>query len=423
MSAAVCRAVEPDLANRRRLGFAGLAILAAATVPLAAPGPDLVPASIGDGPGWLLGVYGGGLKVSPGLYYALLLAAFAAHLCVFFAAPALDRRLLVAVSALLITAFALAPPLLSADVFSYVDYARLGAAHGVNPYTHAPAALPADDAFPYVGWTDSPSAYGPLFTLLTYPLGLVSVPAALWSLKAAAGASVLALAALVARIAPARGVDPRRGFVVVALNPLVLVHVVGGAHNDAAVVLVLTAGCAAILAAADRSGGFAIAAAVALKLSTAFAAPFALLGAARQSRFVVGVVAGAVAVAVASLIAFGPHALDSAAVAGENQGRVSSFSIPNLLSEALNIDVDAVRLATLLAYAALVFFLLWSVWRGGDWIRASGWAALGLLLASAWLLPWYVVWALPFAALSRDDRLLAVLFALTALQLAARIPL
>lgn len=409
--------------------MAGLACLGLVAVPLAAPGPGLVPAAVGDGPGWLLGLYGQGLGIGPGGYYALLWAAFAAHLAVFFAAPALDARLLAGASVLLVAGFALAPPLLSADVFSYIDYARLGALHGLNPYTHAPAAWPADAAYPHVGWADSPSAYGPLFTLLTYPLALVPVPAALWLLKGGAAASVLALAWLVARLAPGRGVDPRRGFVLVALNPLVLVHVVGGAHNDAPMALLLTAACGAVLAVRPGGGGAALAAAAAVKVSAAFATPFALLGTLGRRRpggalrFLAGAALAAAALALASLLAFGPHALDSLRVAGENQGRVSSFSIPNLLSEASNLDIGTVRALALAAYGALLAALVRWVWRGADWIRAAGWAALGLLLASSWLLPWYVVWALPLAALSRDDRLVGAVWALTALQLAARLAL
>ena len=71
------------------------------------------------------------------------------------------------------------------------------------------------------------------------------------------------------------------------------------------------------------------------------------------------------------------------------------------------------------------FSLAFGRWvlRGGDWVRAAAWASLGLLLASAWLLPWYIIWALPFAALSRDNPLITAVLALTALQLAARMPL
>lgn len=426
MSVGARQPAESGLADdraRRALGVAGLVALVAASAALVAPGPGLVPAASTDAPGWLLGVFGRGWGIGAGLYYGLLWTAFAAYLCVLLAAPTLSHRLVLAVAALLLAAFALAAPLLSQDVFSYIAYARLGALHDLNPYTHAPLELPDDPVLARVGWTESPSAYGPLFTLIAYPLAHVSVPVALWTLKAAAALSVLAMALLVARLAPARGIDPRRGFVLVALNPLVLVHVVGGAHNDAIAMLLALGGCAAVLALREASGGFAIVVAAGLKLSAAFAAPFALLGAARRGRWIAGAAAGATAIGAVSLLAFGPHALDSVGLVGENQGRVSNYSVPNLTSELLGIRIGAVRAFALAAYlASLAALLLW-VWRGADWVRAAGWAALGLLLATAWLLPWYLIWALPFAALSRDRRLVAAVLGLTAVQLAARVPL
>jgi hypothetical protein len=383
----------------------------------------MVPAAGAGDPGWLLGPYGTGIGVSAGAYYALLWAAFAAYLCVLFAAPALGRRLIAGAALILILAFALSPPLLSQDVFSYIAYARLGALHGLNPYTHAPIDAAGDPVFAYVGWTGSTSSYGPLFTLATYPLALLSVPVALWALKAVAAASVLALATIVARIAPARGIDARRGFAIVALNPLVLVHVVGGAHNDATAVLVALAGCAAVLAMREASSGAAIAAAIGLKLSAAVVAPFALLGALRRNRFLAGAALAALATAVASVSAFGFHALDSAKLVADNQGQVSNYSVPNLVSELLGVGVGPVRAVAAVAVAVLVLWLGRWVLRDGDWIQATGWAALGVLVASAWLLPWYVIWALPFAALSRDNRLLTAVLALTALQLVSRVPL
>ena len=66
--------------------------------------------------------------------------------------------------------------------------------------------------------------------------------------------------------------------------------------------------------------------------------------------------------------------------------------------------------------------LAWT-WRGGDWVRAAAWAGAGLLLATAWLLPWYLVWVLPLAAISRDRPLQLLALALTAFQLGTRIPL
>jgi hypothetical protein len=383
----------------------------------------LVPAAGAEAPGWLLGVYGDGFGIGPGGYYALLWGSFAAYLCVLAAAPAIGRRTLLAAAVALIVAFALSPPLLSQDVFSYVAYARLGVVHGLNPYTHAPLDAVADPSFSHVGWAESTSSYGPLFTLATYPLAQLSVPAAMWTLKAVAAGSVLALGLVAARLAPARGIDPGRCFAIVALNPLVLVHVVGGAHNDATVMLVALAGCAAVIALRERSGGAAVLAGIGLKLSAAFVLPFALLGSVRRDRFLAGAVAAAIAIAAAGLAAFGAHALDSAELVGENQGRVSNYSIPNLLSELLNVGIGPIRALAAVTLAVLIVLLCLRVIHGGDWIRASGWAALGLLLASAWLLPWYLIWALPFAALSRDRLLIASVLALTALQLAARIPL
>jgi alpha-1,6-mannosyltransferase len=100
-------------------------------------------------------------------------------------------------------------------------------------------------------------------------------------LKAASALAVLATALLVARVAPVRGVDPLRAAAFVALNPLVLVHVVGGPHNDAFAVLLMTAGVAALLSARELSAGASLVAATAVKASAAVILPFALAAAAR----------------------------------------------------------------------------------------------------------------------------------------------
>jgi hypothetical protein len=415
--------VTAERSRRRWPAIAGLVGLGLAAVPLAAPGTGLVPGAVDGGPAWLRGVYGGGLGVSGGAYYAFLWLAFAAYLCVLTAASAIRPRALWAAIMLLVLAFALAPPLLSQDVFSYISYGRLGTEHGLNPYVAIPADVPADPAFAHVGWRDTSSAYGPLFTLATYPLGRLSVPLALWSLKAVSAVSVLALAALCARLAPARGLDPRAAAAFVALNPLVLVHVVGGAHNDALMMLLVTSGVAGVLALTEGSAGAALTAAAAVKVSAAFAAPFALLGSARRGRLVAGAAIAAALCLAASLIAFGSHGLDAVGLAGENQATASHYSIPATLARILGPDLDTVRVLTLVAYGVLIVGLLRWVWRGGDWIRAAAWAGFALLLATSWLLPWYLIWALPLVALARDRALSGAVLALTAFQLVNRVPL
>lgn len=361
--------------------------------------------------------------MSPGLAFGLMWVGFAAYAAALALAPRLGPRIVLLAVGALAAGFAAAPVLLSNDVHSYVDYARLGVLHDLDPYSHPPSAVPSDPAFAEVDWTEATSAYGPLFTLATYPLAWLPVGAAVAVLKATAALSVLGIAALLVRLAPARGVEPARAAAFVALNPLVLVHVVGGAHNDGVAMLAATIGVAAVLAHRELAGGGAFLAALALKAPAALAAPFALLGAPRRRRFLAGAALAAVPVVLAASLAFGWSWLDAFGLAGENQGRTSHMSIPVTAARLGGLDADVVRVAALLLYATLLVHLLAWSWRGGDWLRAAAWASLGLLLATSWLLPWYLIWALPLAALARDRPLQLLVLGLTAYQLGARIPL
>jgi hypothetical protein len=380
-------------------------------------------------------------------------AGFAAYLGVLWTAPRLGRHVVWGLILVLVTGFAVAPVLLSHDVYSYVDYARLGVRHGLDPYVHPPLAAPGDPAYAEVTWTEATSAYGPLFTLLTYPLAWLPVGLAVAALKAVAALSVLGVAALTARIAAWRGIDPLRAAAFVALNPLVLVHVVGGAHNDALTMLFAMLAVAAILSARELSGGVALVAAIATKLSAAFLAPFALIATGRNvasrmptgrkvqplesnrpvsggdwtfrpvERLVAGMVEAVVVIGLLAYLAFGWDWLHGFGLAGENQSRTSHMSIPITVARLTGLGADGVRLAAALLFAALVLYLLAWTARGSDWIRASAWTAFALLIATAWLLPWYLIWPLPLVAVSRDRVLQLLTLALTAYQLGARIPL
>ncbi|MGN6258560.1 MAG: glycosyltransferase family 87 protein [Solirubrobacterales bacterium] len=350
-------------------------------------------------------------------------AGFVAYLGALAVAPRLGRRGVWGLILVLVTGFALAPVILSHDVYSYVDYARLGVRHGLNPYVYEPDSAPGDAAFVHVTWIDAKSAYGPLFTLATYPLAWLPVGVAVAVLKAAAAFSVLGIAVLVSKIAAWRGVDPLRATAFVALNPLVLAHVVGGAHNDGLMMLLVMLGVAAVLSARELSGGVALLAAVATKLSAAFIAPFALLGSQRPKRMLAGAVATALAITVAAYLAFGWEWLHGVGLAGENQSRTSHLSIPTTFARISGLGPDGARLAAGLLFAALVAYLLVWTRRGGDWVRASAWTAFALLLATSWLLPWYLLWPLPLVAISRDRPLQLLTLGLTAYQLGARIPL
>ena len=135
----------------------------------------------------------------------------------------------------------LAPPLLSTDVFSYQAYARMGALFGANPYLTARTRSRSTRCIPFIGakWVNTPSVYGPVFTVLSYVLAPLSIAVSALAYKAIAALSSLAIIALVWNAARLRGVDQVKAVALVGLNPLLVVYGVGGGHND---MLMLAAG-------------------------------------------------------------------------------------------------------------------------------------------------------------------------------------
>ena len=414
---------------RRPVARAVAIALVLVAIPLATPGWKMVPgsSSAAGEPGWTTGIFGDGIVNRPVLYLCLLYLAIALWIALLSFARDLGLRWIGWVTGSLIALFVLAPPLLSLDVYSYISYARLGADHGLNPYEFAPSALPFTDdaARRVIDYRDAVSVYGPVFTLGSYPLGLVSVPVALWSLKAIAGLSIAALVALVARTARVRGVDPALAVAFVGLNPLVLVHLVGGAHNDGLMVAIAMAAVAAVVAARPAAGGAGFAIAAAVKISGLLYAPFALLGtreAGGRARFLLGGAAAVVLIGVVSLIVFGSHVTEALSVAGGNQDTISRWSVPGTLSRITGIDVDLFRaILGAVAIVAIVRLLVETA-RGFDWIRAAGWAALAVLVATAYMAPWYVIWLLPVAAISRDRALIGATILFTVFQAINTIP-
>lgn len=408
------------------LGALALAGLVAVAVPLAAAGPELTPGAGANAPRWVLGIFEEGLSLSPVAFLVLFYVAGLIWIAAAASAGRIGMRAVAAVVVTLTLLFALAPPLLSLDVFSYISYARLGVEHGLNPYESVPADIAGDPAADLVDdFRFAVSVYGPLFTLGTYPIGIAGVPVALWIFKAVAAVSLLALAWLVARLATVRGVAPQFAVAFVALNPLALVHIAGGAHNDGVMVAIGIAGILAALGGSAARSGVLVISSAAVKATGGLIAPFALLGASDRSarlRWLAGAAAAVLVLGAVTFAAFGSSAAEALGVAGDNQDTVSRYSVPATLGRILGLDVDPIRVVFLAGYAvALVALCVWVV-RGADWIRAAGWATFGLLVATAWMVPWYVVWLLPLAAVSRDRLLIAGAVALTLFQTVNAVP-
>ncbi len=402
---------------RRTLGIGALAGLLAASALLAVAASSrrriwFVPASEHGG---LPSALAGPLRrfdfvLLPPRGALLLVAMVAAYLVVLACARtgAIPARLGIGAVVAAHVIFLLAPPLFSADVFGYVDYARLWTLHGLDPYVHVPADVPGDPALPFVRWREVSTPYGPLFTLLSAPLAWLSVPVALWTCKAIAASLSLGCCALVWHIARRRALDPLRAVLFFGLNPLLLAYGVGGAHND---FVLLTLALGAVLLALDERAfpsGALGALAVGVKAPAAVLLPFLLLATRTPRRALVGALAAAAALLAVAFLAFEREALGFVAQIREQQQFVAAYSVPNRVASLLGFDGLPAGLRSLFAlgFAAAVAGLLWATWRGRiDWLTAAGWATLALLLTTAWLVPWYVVWALPLAAVARDPRL------------------
>jgi hypothetical protein len=161
------------------------------------------------------------------------------------------------------------------------------------------------------------------------------------------------------------------------------------------------------LAPLEMGAGMALVTAAAIKASGAILIPVVLAALLRSPRRVVqillGMVVAGVAVAAASLIAFGLHVPDLS-----TQGKlVTSLSAPNLLGLVLGTGGETEGLRTVLSGVLILVVVCSCVlaWRRRDAITASGWVTVALLLTLGWVLPWYVLWLLPLAALSGSRRL------------------
>ena len=308
----------------------------------------------------------------------------------------------------------LAPPLLLTDVYNYVSYAKLGVIHHLNPYVHPPRAARHDSIYPYATWHYQATPYGPLFTLATYPLARLGLPAAVWILKFGTVLASLGCVGLLAACGRRLGRSPAVCAIAFGLNPLLIVYGVGGVHNDFLMMVVLLAGLLWLLQGRAIAGGAAAVAAIGVKLSAAPMALFVLLSG-RPRRLVAFGAAGAAVLLVALFaIVFGTRAPGLT----DQANTITNFSVPDDLASLFGVRAthrcaghfypclnSTISLITTSAFVVAMLALAWRAFRGADPLACAGWAAVALILTLASVMPWYVLWVLPFAVLSQSRTL------------------
>lgn len=384
---------------------------------------QLLPESVRPVPRSLAGPFGGtGLDLRSYGLIAVLVAMFGCYVLAVHAADRLSARAVLMTIAALYALVLLAPPMLSTDIFSYGAYGRMGTLYGSNPYLHGPAAIPLDPVYPFIGakWVTTPSAYGPVFTAFSYVLAPLSVAASVVAYKGFAALASLATVAIVWNAARWRGVNPVKAAALVGLNPLTVIYGVGGGHNDLLMLAAMTAGIYAILQHRDRAGGGLLSLATGIKLTGFVMLPFAIAGGAirRTGRrdIVIGAAVVAALVAAAGFAVFGTGPLHLPATIHTSQSEGDWHSIPGFITTLVGLGTVGRITGILLAIGCVgvICWLVRRVWRREvDWIDGAGWATVAMLVTASSLLPWYMAWLMPLAALASDRRLWRMSIVLT----------
>jgi alpha-1,6-mannosyltransferase len=320
----------------------------------------------------------------------------------------------------------IAPPLFSRDVFSYAAQGEM-TSHHLDPYILGPCSLGSS---PYVNpvdplWCNTPAPYGPFFLFIAGSFARLTGHHQLGTVVALRLLEVAAVALIgwgVAQLARGLGRDPGEAFVLAAMNPLILLTIIGGAHNDGIMAGLLIVGIA--LAVRGRP----IPALVLCSCAAAIKAPAALGlvyvawtwhrgGAPWRERVRPVLVTGAVAGATLGLWTL---------LAGFNfgwvrnllsNGTVRSWAAPATgvglalsdVMHGLGVNVatasvlSVTRLVGLLTFAALAAWLLWHSERRG-WVHSLGVTLILLVELGPVVQPWYLAWGLVLLAASYVGR-------------------
>ncbi|MDT9699931.1 polyprenol phosphomannose-dependent alpha 1,6 mannosyltransferase MptB [Streptomyces sp. P17] len=390
-----------DLRRCQVLGLAGTAVLAAGGGTAGAlPVRDLLAPSSAEAALGLIGVYFG---------VVLLIAAWALLGRLLLGDEPPTPRALLVTLALWAAPLLLAPPLFSRDVYSYLAQGAMVDAH-IDVYANGPSRLGgplADEVAPL--WQHTGAPYGPVFLALASGLSALTrgeLPAGLFGMRLVALLGVALMAAALPRLARHSGADPAAALWLGALNPLVLLHLVAGAHNDAVMLGLLGLGLLAAL------GRWPVVGAVLVTLAALVKAP-AVLGLAavvvlqvRAGRSPARAVVTTTAAAAATTVA-------ATAVAGTGYGWIGALNTPvsphnwaltsllgratRALLEWLGSDLAPLAVpawhALGIAAAVVAIAVIWLR------LRVRPVYALGLSLAAVAafgpaIRPWYALWGL-----------------------------
>ena len=329
------------------------------------------------------------------------------------------------------TGFWLAPLLLSVPVFSRDTYSYLAQGallrDGLDPYV----AAPVDDPNPLLDnvspiWTITTAPYGPAFILVAkFITILVSnhVIAGTMLLRLCMLPGLVLLIWAAPRIARHLGADGPTALWICVLNPLVLIHLMGGVHNEMLMVGLMAAGIALTFQRHPVAGITLVAVGAAVKATAGIALPFLVwvwMRQVRDQRSYRPLPAFAAASAASVLIFVAVFAVLSA-VAGVSLGWLTALAgsvkiinwltVPTATANLVHaiggwffpVNFYAVLHVTRIAGIVIIAVslpLLWWRFRNDDRAALTGiaWAMVVVVLFVPAALPWYYSWPLAVVA-------------------------
>jgi alpha-1,6-mannosyltransferase len=357
--------------------------------------------------------------------------------------PATSVRTVVAIIVTWAVPVLVMPPLFSKDVYSYAAQGEL-VSRGLNPYVHAPTALGPNPYLRLVDpiWQNARAPYGPGWERLAGGIVQLSrhdVVASIVGFRLVALVGIVLISWGVSSLARSVGRDPAVALALAVLNPLVLLVLLGGAHNDALMLGLLVAGCAAARRNHVLIGLVLCALAAEVKVPALIGALF--IGwwwskgvSSRRQRALR--VAGAVVIASLLMAAIGLlSGLGWRWLGGlSNPGVVVSWADPatavglslSHLSRALGFGshstayVQSTR-AVGVALAAVISVGLVLRSRVGA-MQALGWSLLAFVVLGPIVWPWYETWGFVFLAVVAEAWTLRLLLTLSAVGCFATVP-
>jgi alpha-1,6-mannosyltransferase len=335
------------------------------------------------------------------------------------------------------TGFWLAPLLLSVPVFSRDTYSYLAQGallrDGLDPYAVGPVDNPnplLDNVSPI--WTITTAPYGPAFImvakLITMLVGNhVIAGTMLLRLCMLPGLALLIWAA--PRVARHLGANGPTALWICVLNPLVIIHLMGGVHNEMLMVGLMMAGIALTFERHHVAGIALVAVAVAVKATAGIALPFLVWVWMRHLRNRRGYrpLPAFAAAGAASVLIFVAAFTVLSGVAGVGLGWLTALAgsvkiinwltVPTATANLVHaigglffpVNFYAVLHVTRAAgivIIALSLPLLWWRFRHDDREALTGiaWAMLVVVLFVPAALPWYYTWPLAVVAALAQSR-------------------